>query len=131
MFWSRSCRCWADSREASLPSTNAISGSHWWWRYVMRHRATILQRRLRLGSRCCRHVPSIESQTGKNMETIVTSRLESIRLGEVQRHKSIAILPLFSPDGRFAYRTLGESLSSSDITITEVSGSGSVPELVV
>lgn len=65
------------------------------------------------------------------MENVVASRLQSMQFGEVQRYKNIAILPLIAPDGSFGYRTLGEALATSDITITEVSASGSVPELLV
>ena len=65
------------------------------------------------------------------MENVIASRLQSVQFGEVQRYKNIAILPLIAPDGLFRYRTLGQALASSDITITEVSASGSVPELLV
>lgn len=65
------------------------------------------------------------------MENGVPSRLQSLRFGTVQRYKNIAIVPLLGPDGAFRYRTLAEALASSDITITEISASGSVPELLV
>lgn len=65
------------------------------------------------------------------MENIVASRLQSVQFGEFQRYKNIAILPLIAPDGAFRYRMLGDALATSDITITEISSSGSVPELLV
>lgn len=65
------------------------------------------------------------------MENVVAGRLQSVQFGEVQCYKNIAIVPLIAPDGAFHYRTLGEALATSDITITEVSASGSVPELLV
>jgi len=40
-------------------------------------------------------------------------------------------LPLIAPDGSFGCRTRSEALATADITITEVSASGSVPELLV
>jgi hypothetical protein len=66
------------------------------------------------------------------MNSTVKARLESIKLGEPQTYKNIAILPLIAPaDGTFHYRTLGEALATWDIAITEVSAAGSVPDLLV
>ena len=65
------------------------------------------------------------------MENVVAGRLQSLQFGTVQRYKNIAIVPLIAPDGAFRYRTLTEALATSDITITEISASGSVPELLV
>ena len=66
------------------------------------------------------------------MENAVKNRLQSVQFGEAQTYKNIAILPLISPaDGAFQYRTLGEALATWDITITEVSAGGSVPDLMV
>ena len=66
------------------------------------------------------------------MNSTVKARLESVQLGEPQTYKNITILPLIAPaDGTFQYRTLGEALATWDIAITEVSASGSVPELMV
>lgn len=65
------------------------------------------------------------------MENVVAGRLQSLQFGTVQRYKNIAILPLIAPDGALHYRTLAEALATSDLTITEVSASGSVPELLV
>jgi hypothetical protein len=65
------------------------------------------------------------------MEQLITNRLKALQFGEPQQYKNITILPLLAPDGIFQYRTLGEALRTSDITITEVSQGGSVPELMV
>jgi hypothetical protein len=66
------------------------------------------------------------------MENAVKSRLQSVRFAQAQVYKNIAIVPLVAPaDGTFQYRTLGEALGSSDLAITEVSATGSVPELMV
>jgi hypothetical protein len=66
------------------------------------------------------------------MEKIVKSRLESVQFVEAQIYKNIAIVPLVAPaDGTFQYSTLGETLATSDVAITEVSNAGSVPELMV
>lgn len=37
---------------------------------------------------------------------------------------------MLADDGTFQYRTLGEGLASGDVSITEVSKAGSVPELM-
>ncbi len=66
------------------------------------------------------------------MENTVKSRLQSVQLGEAQVYKNIAIVPLLtSADGTYQYRTLGEALGAGDMTVTEVSAGGSVPELLV
>ena len=66
------------------------------------------------------------------MEDAVQSRLRSVELGEPQIYGTIAIVPLITrADGRFQYRTLGESLDAWDIAITEVSMAGSIQELMV
>lgn len=60
------------------------------------------------------------------------SRLQSVKLGEPQTYKNIAIVPLIAPaDGTFQYYTLGEALAAGDLVITEISANGSVPELLV
>lgn len=66
------------------------------------------------------------------MENAVRTRLQAVRFGEVQHHKNMAIVPLLCPDdGKFQYLTLGEALATWNIAVTEVSASGSVPELLV
>lgn len=66
------------------------------------------------------------------MDDAVKSRLQSVQFASAQIYKNIAIVPLIAPaDGTFQYGTLGEALAHSDLTITEVSAAGSVPELMV
>src|SRR5258708_17655726 len=65
------------------------------------------------------------------MENVVAGRLRSCQLGDAQGYTTIAILPLIAPDVAFRHRTLGAALAASDVTITEVSAAGAVPELVV
>jgi hypothetical protein len=68
----------------------------------------------------------------KHMETAVKTRLQSLQFGSPQVYKNIIILPLTAPiDGTFQYRTLGEGLAASDLAVTEISSSGSVPDLMV
>jgi hypothetical protein len=66
------------------------------------------------------------------MVNALENRLQSVRLVEPQIYKNMAILPVVAPgDGTFQYRTLGEALSTWDVSITEVCEAGSVPELLV
>lgn len=65
------------------------------------------------------------------MDKIVASRLLSVQFGPVQQYKNAAILPLIAPEGLLRYKTLGEALATSEFTISEISTSGSVPELLV
>ena len=66
------------------------------------------------------------------MADAVRSRLRSVEFGKPQIYETIAIVPLITRgDGKFQYRTLGESLSDWDIAVTEVSIAGSVQELMV
>ena len=66
------------------------------------------------------------------MENALKARLQSIHLAEPQIYKNIAIVPLVAPaDGTFQYCTLNEALGAANVAITEVSASGSVPELMV
>ncbi len=65
------------------------------------------------------------------MEQVITNRLKALQFGEPQQYKHITILPLLAPDGIFQYRSLSEALRLGEITITEVSQGGSVPELLV
>jgi len=66
------------------------------------------------------------------MENAVKTRLESVQFAEPQIYKNITIVPLIAPsDGTVPYRTLGEALATNDVAITEVSASGSVPDLMV
>jgi hypothetical protein len=58
--------------------------------------------------------------------------LSKIEMGEVQRYKNIAVMPLFvKDDGKIDYLTLKEAMDRKVISVNEVSEGGSVPDLVV
>ncbi len=66
------------------------------------------------------------------MENVVKTRLQSVLFADAQIYRNIVILPLVAEaGGGLQYRTLGESLAAGEVTITEVSTAGSVPELQV
>jgi hypothetical protein len=66
------------------------------------------------------------------MESALNSRLQSLRFGEVQAYKNLAIIPLSSSkEGRLKYLTLSDALASWNIAVTEVSAGGSIRELRV
>jgi len=58
--------------------------------------------------------------------------LSALALGEAQTHSNIVVFPLLGPDvGAAPYLTLAEALAAQCLKVTEVSESGSVPELKV
>lgn len=63
------------------------------------------------------------------MNPVVAEYLAQLTLGEFQTFKNISILPLFAPADTLSYLTLKEALAEKVVTITEVSESGSVPNL--
>jgi hypothetical protein len=66
------------------------------------------------------------------MDGIFKNRLQSVRCGEVQVYKNLAIVPLLSSkEGRLKYLTLNEAQASWNIAVTEVSAEGSMLELRV
>jgi hypothetical protein len=66
------------------------------------------------------------------MEKSIHDYLESLRLGEAQQFKNLAMVPVVSDyDDGLVYVTLGEALGSGTFEIREVSEGGSVPELRV
>jgi hypothetical protein len=66
------------------------------------------------------------------MGKCIQEYLGSLRLGEVQQFKNLAMVPVVSDyDDSLGYITLGEALGSGSIEIREVSEGGSVPELQV
>jgi hypothetical protein len=68
---------------------------------------------------------------GNLMESVVTRRLRSVKLGDHQVYKNIVVLPVLPPDqGTFDYLTLVDALGGQSFAITEVSSAGSVPELL-
>ena len=66
------------------------------------------------------------------MEKSIQGYIGSLKLGEVQKFKNLAMVPVISDyDDGLAYITLGEALGGGLIEIREVSKGGSVPELRV
>jgi ARG and Rhodanese-Phosphatase-superfamily-associated Protein domain len=66
------------------------------------------------------------------MDSIVTNYLFKLGFGELQTHDNMAVIPLFSSlDHSPRYLTLKEALERRLLLITEISKSGSVPELKV
>jgi hypothetical protein len=66
------------------------------------------------------------------MERGIQGYLGSLKLGEVQQFKNLAMVPVVSDyDDGLAYVTLGEALGIGSIEIREVSEVGAVPELRV
>lgn len=66
------------------------------------------------------------------MEKSIKDYLGSLKLGEVQQCKNLAMVPLVSGyDDGLDYLTLGEALDAGSVEIRELSEGGSVPELRV
>jgi hypothetical protein len=66
------------------------------------------------------------------MDPVAAAFLDSLTLGEPQTYRHVTVFPLMTPqDGVPPYLTLGEALTAGTFTVTEVSQSGSVPELLV
>ena len=66
------------------------------------------------------------------MDQAVKSHLEGIKFGAVQRHRNMAVCPVFSAvDGGPHYMTMKEAMAGGFLSVTEVSAGGAVPELKV
>lgn len=66
------------------------------------------------------------------MENTIKSHLEGIKFGGVQRHRNVAVFPVFSAvDGSPNYLTMKEAMAGGFLNVTEVSAGGAVPELKV
>jgi hypothetical protein len=66
------------------------------------------------------------------MDQAVKSHLEGIKFGEMQRHRNVAVYPVFSEtDGSPHYLTMKEAMAGGFLSVTEVSAGGTVPELKV
>ena len=66
------------------------------------------------------------------MDQAVKSHLEGIKFGEMQRHRNVAVFPVFSAvDGSPNYLTMKEAMAGGFLAVTEVSAGGVVPELKV
>jgi len=66
------------------------------------------------------------------MTEAVNHTLEQLRLGEPQQFRNLCVVPIFDdgPSGP-TYQTLTEALKSKQVTVTEVSEGGAVPNLKV
>lgn len=66
------------------------------------------------------------------MNAEVRDYLAQVKLGEAQTYKRITVVPLLGPtNGASNYLTMAEALDTGQFTVTEVSQSGSVPQLKV
>lgn len=66
------------------------------------------------------------------MDPIIRNYLSGIRFGELRAYKNMAVIFLFSSeDDGPEYLSLGQALERGLLTVTEISESGSVPELRV
>ena len=66
------------------------------------------------------------------MEDTIKHHLEGITFGDAQRHRNMAVWPIFSSvDGGPHYMTMKEAMAGGFLTVTEVSAGGAVPELKV
>lgn len=66
------------------------------------------------------------------MDPIITNYLSKLEFGELQTFNNMAVIPLFtSVDHSPKYLTLKEALERKLLVVTEISQSGSVPELRV
>lgn len=65
------------------------------------------------------------------MEQVIVEYINAIEFGDVQAHSNMSLIPLFAPVNNIpSYLTLKEALRQGVLTVTEVSDSGSVPELL-
>ena len=66
------------------------------------------------------------------MNTQISAFRENLQLGEIIRFQNMAIIPLFAPDEASSnYLTLHDAITQQAILISEVSESGTVPNLKV
>ncbi len=66
------------------------------------------------------------------MEAIVKGNMEGIKLGEIQIHNHVAVIPFISADGSGPdYLTMKEAMDKQFLVVTEVTEGGAVPELKV
>ena len=66
------------------------------------------------------------------MDPIISNVLSKLEFGEIQAFNNMAVIPLFtSVDNSSKYLTLKEALGRRLLAVTEISQSGSVPELKV
>jgi len=64
------------------------------------------------------------------MNETILKTLESLEMGELQRHANMEVFPLFSPLNHSPeYLTLGQAIEAKALLVTELDAHGSVPEL--
>jgi hypothetical protein len=66
------------------------------------------------------------------MENHTKNYLSTVQLGEAQSYHNLVLFPLQAPqNGVMTFVTLAEAIAAGTFTVTEISDSGSVPELFV
>lgn len=66
------------------------------------------------------------------MDQAIKHHLEGVTFGEAQRHRNMAVWPIFSAvDGGPHYMTMKEAMAGGFLSVTEVSEGGAVPQLKV
>ncbi|MCS6991648.1 MAG: hypothetical protein NZL95_07280, partial [Chitinophagales bacterium] len=66
------------------------------------------------------------------MNQNVKSLIESFRFGEVVSHENVSVIPLYTDQpARLKYLTLAEAIEQKLLVVSEISQSGSVPQLSV
>lgn len=66
------------------------------------------------------------------MENHLKSYLSTVRIGKAQSYHNLVLFPLQAPqNGVLSYVSIAEAVAAGTFTITEISASGSVPELFV
>lgn len=65
------------------------------------------------------------------MDEIIAEYIYNMELGDVQEYRGMSVFPLYNKSDNSDYITLKEALDTDLITVTEIDGSGSVPELKV
>jgi len=65
------------------------------------------------------------------MEAIIKNSLEGIRLGEIQVHGHVAVIPIIGNNSGPDYLTMKEAMEKQLLMVTEVTEGGTVPDLKV
>ena len=66
------------------------------------------------------------------MENQIKNYISTVQLGEPQSYHNLVLFPLQAPqNGVLPYVTVAEAIAAGTFTVTEISASGSVPELFV
>jgi len=74
----------------------------------------------------------LKVKNNKTMENQIKNYLGTVQLGESQSYHNLVLFPLqVAQNGVLSYVTLAEAIAAGTFTVTEISASGSVPELFV